>query len=127
MLVARMGASVVEQRLPALMAAVKATGRHALWLCDPMHGNNRSANGTKVRLMPEIIAETEAFARIAREEGIWAGGLPLEVAPRDVLECVERIEDATADRRYESLCDPRLNPEQAIRVVTAYAAPGGIS
>lgn len=121
MLVSRLGAAHIEDRLAPLMAAVKDSGRSVLWLCDPMHGNNRSANGTKLRLMPEIIAETRAFVRTTRSLGIHPGGLHLEVTPRPVLECVERIEDATADRPFESLCDPRLNPEQALRVVAAYA------
>ncbi|NJC06600.1 3-deoxy-D-arabino-heptulosonate 7-phosphate (DAHP) synthase class II/chorismate mutase [Sphingomonas kaistensis] len=121
-LVSRLGAGQVEQRLPSLMAAVRASGRPVLWVCDPMHGNNRSANGTKLRLVPEIIAETEAFVRIAHRSGVVAGGLHLEVTPQPVLECVERLDEATADRPFESLCDPRLNAEQALRVVAAYAA-----
>lgn len=122
MLVARIGCGLVEERLPALMAAVRDAGRDVLWLCDPMHGNNRSANATKVRLLPEIIAEVESFVRVAKAEGVHPGGLHLEVTPSPVLECVERIDDATADRPYESLCDPRLNAEQAARVVASYAA-----
>lgn len=122
MLVSRIGCGLVEQRLPALMAAVRQSGHEVLWLCDPMHGNNRSANGTKVRLVPEIIAEVEAFVRIALSERVHPGGLHLEVTPRSVLECVERLDEAAGDRPYESLCDPRLNAAQAGRVVAAYAA-----
>lgn len=122
MLISRLGYSIVEQRLPSLMAAVQQVGRDVLWLCDPMHGNHRVANGTKVRLVPEVIAEAESFARVARSAGVHAGGLHLEVTPRPVFECVERIEEATAGRPFESLCDPRLNPQQAARVVAAYAA-----
>ncbi|UUR08359.1 3-deoxy-7-phosphoheptulonate synthase [Sphingomonas glaciei] len=122
MLVSRLGAAHVEDRLAPLMAAVKDSGRSVLWLCDPMHGNNLTANGTKVRLMTDIVAEVGAFVRTARSLGVHPGGLHLEVTPRPVLECVERIEDATADRPFESLCDPRLNAEQAVRVILAYAA-----
>lgn len=122
MLVERIGHALVDQRLPALIAAVQRTGRDVLWLSDPMHGNNRMANGTKVRLLPEIVAEAEGFVRACRQAGVHPGGLHLEVTPRPVLECVERIEDAAADRRFESLCDPRLNAGQAAEVVAAYAA-----
>jgi 3-deoxy-7-phosphoheptulonate synthase len=125
MLVSRVGQDLVEERLPLLMAAVQRAGRDVLWLCDPMHGNNRTANGTKVRLVPEVVAEAEGFARASRAMGVHAGGLHLEVTPRAVLECVERIEEATADRPFESLCDPRLNAEQAARVIGAYAAALG--
>lgn len=122
MLVSRIGCDLVEERLPILMAAVREAGHEVLWLCDPMHGNNRSANGTKVRLLPEIIAEVEGFVQVAKSEGVHPGGLHLEVTPSPVLECVERIEEAAASRPYQSLCDPRLNAEQAKRVVAAYAA-----
>ncbi|GAA3995537.1 3-deoxy-7-phosphoheptulonate synthase [Sphingomonas humi] len=125
MLVARLGRDLIEQRLPLLIAAVAQAGCPVLWLCDPMHGNNHAANGTKVRLVPDIIAEAEAFARITRRMGIHAGGLHLEVTPRPVLECVDRIEEATTDRPFDSLCDPRLNAGQAARVVAAYASALG--
>ncbi len=35
----RFGASQVEEGLPRLVEAVRATGRSVLWVCDPMHGN----------------------------------------------------------------------------------------
>ena len=92
MLVSRIGCRLVEERLPELMAAVREAGHEVLWLCDPMHGNNRGANGTKVRLLPEIIAEVEAFVRVARVAGVHPGG----VAPRGDAEPRPRM--CRADR-----------------------------
>jgi 3-deoxy-7-phosphoheptulonate synthase len=41
-LIHRMGAGKVETYLPALVEAVRATGRTVLWMCDPMHGNTET-------------------------------------------------------------------------------------
>lgn len=120
MLVARLGHGHVAERLPRLMEAARDSGHEVLWLCDPLHGNNRTANGTKLRLLPEVIAETRAFVRAAQALGIHPGGLHLEVTPRAVHECADRLAQARSDRPFESLCDPRLNPEQAARIVAAF-------
>jgi len=49
-LVTRMGAAKVADVLPALVDAVRASGRLVLWVCDPMHGNTQVApSGRKWR------------------------------------------------------------------------------
>ncbi|GAA4003682.1 hypothetical protein GCM10022384_57860 [Streptomyces marokkonensis] len=50
-------------------------------------------------------------------------GLHLETTPDDVTECAtgEADLDAVGDR-YTSHCDPRLNPSQAMSVVSAWTA-----
>lgn len=121
MLVARLGHHEVADRLAPLMAAVRGAGHPALWLCDPMHGNNRTINGAKTRLVGEIVSEVRQFAAIARSLGVHPGGLHLEVTPAPVLECVDDLAQASAPRRYDSRCDPRLNAEQAMRVVQTFA------
>jgi 3-deoxy-7-phosphoheptulonate synthase len=125
MLVARIGFAQVSTRLAPLMEAVHDAAHPALWLCDPMHGNNRSVDGCKTRLVPDIVAEVEQFAAVARRSGVRPGGLHLEVTPSPVLECVDDLAEATPGRRFDSRCDPRLNPDQASRVVQAFAAAIG--
>ncbi len=121
MLVARLGHERISAHLGPLMEKVRSVGHPALWLCDPMHGNNRTIDGLKTRLVAEIVSEVRQFAIIAQSLRIHPGGLHLEVTPAAVLECVDDLAQAHTPRRYESRCDPRLNAEQAMRVVQAFA------
>ena len=122
MLIARLGHQRVADRLGGLMDAVRSSGHPALWLCDPMHGNNLVVDGVKTRLVPHLIAEVEQFVQIARSIGVHPGGLHLEVTPRPLFECIESVDQANPLRRYESRCDPRLNAAQAMRLVASFAA-----
>jgi 3-deoxy-7-phosphoheptulonate synthase len=124
-LIPRMGRERVGERLPALMRAVKQAGRNVLWCVDPMHGNTRVVDGRKVRLVDDILAETQAFHEVTASEGVWAGGVHLELTGSDVLEC-----RGSSRRRWLGLgprapyltgCDPRLNREQALEVAAAVA------
>jgi 3-deoxy-7-phosphoheptulonate synthase len=119
-LIARMGHSGVAQALGPVAAAVRAAGHPVVWVCDPMHGNTvKAAGGRKTRHLPHIVAEAVAFGRVLAGHGLRPGGLHLEVADGDVTECVGGPvagEEALA-ARYTTLCDPRLNPEQALGVV----------
>ena len=121
MLVARLGHERISAHLGTLMEAVRGAGHPALWLCDPMHGNTRTIDGVKTRLVSDIVSEVRQFAAIARATGIHAGGLHLEVTPAPVLECVDDLAQAHAPRRYDSRCDPRLNADQAMHVVQSFA------
>ncbi len=121
MLVTRLGHEKIASRLGPLMAAVRGAGHPVLWLCDPMHGNNRTIVGLKTRLVPDIVSEVRQFAAIARSLGVPPGGLHLEVTPATVMECVDDLSQAYAPRRFESRCDPRLNADQAMHVVRSFA------
>ena len=121
MLIARLGHQRIADRLGFLMEAVQRSGHPALWLCDPMHGNNLVVDGVKTRLVPDLIAEAEQFVAIARSVGVHPGGLHLEVTPRPVVECVDLMANAHPLRPYESRCDPRLNPDQVMSVVSCFA------
>jgi 3-deoxy-7-phosphoheptulonate synthase len=121
-LIARLGANAVADRLPPLVAAVRAAGHPVVWITDPMHGNTVSGpDGLKTRFLETIIREVENFqCAVSAERGV-AGGLHLETTPDDVTECV--INESMLDRvgdKYTSFCDPRLNPKQAISVVSAW-------
>jgi 3-deoxy-7-phosphoheptulonate synthase len=121
-LIARMGATRVRRLLPPLVAAVRRAGHPVIWLCDPMHGNTiTSPGGRKTRLMEAIVGEVRQFQDAVEIAGGRAGGLHLEVTPEDVTECAgDRTHLDRAGDRYESLCDPRLNPHQAVSVVSEW-------
>lgn len=120
-LISRMGAGLVEDRLPALVRAVCSAGHPVIWMCDPMHGNQvRTDSGIKTRRVTDIADELHAFVEILRDCGEWPGGIHLEIAGEDVTECLWDDDPATGQelhRAYHSLCDGRLNNAQASYVV----------
>lgn len=121
-LISRMGADAVGTVLPPLVEAVAAAGHPVLWLCDPMHGNTVLApNLLKTRLVRTVVREVREFQDAVRRGGGVAGGLHLETTPDQVIECASdrnRLHEVGAV--YTSSCDPRLNPEQAITVASAW-------
>jgi 3-deoxy-7-phosphoheptulonate synthase len=121
-LIARMGADVVADALPALAAAVHAAGHPVVWLSDPMHGNTVAGpQGLKTRLLETVVREVRAFQDVIGGVGAVVGGLHLETTPDDVVECVaDRSSLGTLGDRYTSFCDPRLNPAQACEVAAAW-------
>lgn len=123
-LIARMGAGQVAGRLPGLVAAVREAGHAVAWLCDPMHGNTiKTPGGLKTRSVQTVIEEVVAFQEAVTQAGGVAAGLHLETTPDDVTECVwSPAQSDDVHRRYTTLCDPRLNPRQAIAVAGAWSA-----
>jgi 3-deoxy-7-phosphoheptulonate synthase len=117
-LISRMGAELVRETLPPLLRAVRETEIPVVWVCDPMHGNLvRTPAGTKTRRFDAIMAELQGFFEAHREVGTWPGGVHIEFTGEDVTECVggsEAVLEEQLDRRYESLCDPRLNGRQSL-------------
>ncbi|MGW6742538.1 3-deoxy-7-phosphoheptulonate synthase [Streptomyces sp. NPDC055025] len=122
-LIARMGAGLVADRLPPLVGAVRAAGHPVSWLTDPMHGNTVEApSGTKTRMVDTIVREVRDFRRAVAAAGGVAGGVHLETTPDDVTECASDEEGLLrVGDRYTSRCDPRLNPRQALHVVSVWA------
>ncbi|MFE1875016.1 3-deoxy-7-phosphoheptulonate synthase [Streptomyces sp. NPDC059496] len=122
-LISRMGADAVEERLPSLVAAVRAAGHPVIWLCDPMHGNTVTApGGKKTRLLTTLAREIAGFRRAVAAAGGVVGGLHLETTPDDVTECVADITSlGSVGDRHTTFCDPRLNSRQAVSLVTAWS------
>lgn len=121
-LIARMGADVVAERLPPLVKAVRAAGHPVIWLTDPMHANTITApDGKKTRMVETIAREVRDFHQaVVSADGV-PGGLHLETTPDEVTECAtDAAALARVGERYTSLCDPRLNPSQALAVVSAW-------
>jgi 3-deoxy-7-phosphoheptulonate synthase len=117
-LIGRFGAEKVGEHLPAFIRAVRREGKVVVWSCDPMHGNTiTSASGYKTRPFDLILKEVRSFFEVHQAEGSYAGGVHLEMTGQNVTECTggaRAISDADLNDRYHTVCDPRLNAEQAI-------------
>ncbi|HVQ45065.1 MAG TPA: 3-deoxy-7-phosphoheptulonate synthase class II [Candidatus Saccharimonadia bacterium] len=118
-LIVRMGADKILQVLPALVRAVARAGRKVVWVSDPMHGNGEKVQGIKTRRFERIILEVRQFFAVCGAEGAWPGGVHVEMTPENVTECLGGGDPILPDhlgRRYETLCDPRLNASQALEL-----------
>lgn len=119
-LISRMGAGTVADRLPPLLEAVRDAGHPVVWACDPMHGNTfTSETGHKTRHFDDVLAEVGAFFDAHRQAGTWAGGIHVELTGDDVTECLGGADAVQAEdlgKRYETMCDPRLNARQGLEL-----------
>jgi 3-deoxy-7-phosphoheptulonate synthase len=119
-LICRLGHDKVGDQLPALVRAVQREGRVVVWSSDPMHGNTITAeSGYKTRPFDRILHEVKTFFAVHAAEGTHGGGVHLELTGKDVTECTggaRAISDEDLNDRYHTLCDPRLNAEQAIEL-----------
>jgi 3-deoxy-7-phosphoheptulonate synthase len=119
-LISRMGAAMVEAKLPPLVRAVERSGHKVVWLSDPMHGNTISTSSkVKTRNFDSILREVRSFFDIHAAESTWAGGVHVEMTGQDVTECIggaHRLTEADLSGRYETFCDPRLNAEQSLEL-----------
>jgi 3-deoxy-7-phosphoheptulonate synthase len=119
-LICRLGSDRAGDLLPVHVRAVKREGMAVIWSCDPMHGNTiTSASGYKTRPFERILQEVKTFSAVHAAEGTYAGGVHLEMTGKDVTECTggaRAISDEDLNDRYHTLCDPRLNAEQAIEI-----------
>jgi 3-deoxy-7-phosphoheptulonate synthase len=117
-LISRMGAGKVTDVLPALVGAVRTAGHPVVWACDPMHGNTfTSSTGHKTRHLEDVLDEIAGFFAVHREIDSWPGGIHVELTGDDVTECLGgsfEIAEPDLHSRYETMCDPRLNAQQAL-------------
>lgn len=119
-LICRMGADIIEDKLPPVIKRVEEEGKTVIWSSDPMHGNTKSAaNGFKTRPFEDVLAEIRRFFRIHRSMGTYAGGVHFEMTGQDVTECTGGAEAITEEKladRYRTHCDPRLNASQSLEL-----------
>lgn len=116
-LIGRFGARRISEILPPLMCAIRRERRNVVWIIDPMHGNTSMSGRRKVRRLPDILAEIDAFFAISKAEGVRAGGIHLEMSGLDVTECLGGRGPGSIDeleKNWLTACDPRLNQRQAI-------------
>ena len=117
-LFSRMGADQVSDALPPLLRAVRQANHPVLWACDPMHGNTFvHASGYKTRRFDDVLREVRGFFAACEASDVPAGGLHVELTGDNVTECLggsEEVLDEHLERRYETICDPRLNARQSL-------------
>jgi 3-deoxy-7-phosphoheptulonate synthase len=117
-LISRMGADKVADRLPPLLEAVRESGHPVVWACDPMHANTfTSDTGHKTRHFDAIVDELAAYFLAHRRVGTWPGGIHVELTGHDVTECLgggDNLANTDLGKRYETMCDPRLNARQSL-------------
>jgi 3-deoxy-7-phosphoheptulonate synthase len=119
-IIARMGHTEVESRLPQLIRAVQQEGMKVVWSCDPMHGNTvKAESGFKTRPFGQIMQEIDSFFAIHQAEGTHPGGIHIEMTGQNVTECTggaQAITDQGLSHSYRTQCDPRLNAQQSLEV-----------
>jgi 3-deoxy-7-phosphoheptulonate synthase len=121
----RMGADLVETRLPALADALRRAGRQILWCCDPMHGNTETTkDGIKTRRFEKVLDELEKSYRVLKDCGTHLGGVHFELTGDNVTECIGGaigVTEADLSRDYRTTLNPRLNYEQAMEMALRLA------
>ncbi|KAA6225749.1 class II 3-deoxy-7-phosphoheptulonate synthase [Campylobacter sp. LR286c] len=119
-IIIRMGAEKIEQNLPKIFKELRSEGLNLIYSIDPMHGNTVKAGNYKTREFDNIIKEVRAFFEVGIAEGIYPGGVHLEMTGQDVTECtggiVSNVKTENLQKRYETQCDPRLNADQALEL-----------
>jgi 3-deoxy-7-phosphoheptulonate synthase len=117
-LVSRMGADNVAEKLPPLLRAVSRAGHPVVWACDPMHGNTYAhESGYKTRHFDAVMHEVEQFFLACRAADVWPGAVHVELTGDDVTECLGGGDDVRGEQledKYETRCDPRLNARQSL-------------
>ncbi|EOI8654543.1 class II 3-deoxy-7-phosphoheptulonate synthase [Campylobacter jejuni] len=118
-IIIRMGADKITNNLPKIFSKLKSEGLNLVYSIDPMHGNTVKAGNFKTREFDKIMQEVRSFFEIAISEGVYPGGVHLEMTGKDVTECTGGASNVTAqslEDRYETQCDPRLNADQALEL-----------
>jgi 3-deoxy-7-phosphoheptulonate synthase len=119
-LIARMGSDKIKDHLPPILKAVKDAGKVVGWCSDPMHGNTHmTASGYKTRDFDRILSEARDFFTVCDAEGVYPGGIHLEMTGKEVTECMggaSAVTEASLVECYETHCDPRLNASQALEL-----------
>ncbi|EAJ2034175.1 TPA: 3-deoxy-7-phosphoheptulonate synthase class II [Campylobacter jejuni] len=118
-IIIRMGADKIINNLPKIFSKLKSEGLNLVYSIDPMHGNTVKVGNFKTREFDKIMQEVKSFFEIAISEGVYPGGVHLEMTGKDVTECTGGASNVTAqslEDRYETQCDPRLNADQALEL-----------
>ncbi|EIB1177559.1 3-deoxy-7-phosphoheptulonate synthase class II [Campylobacter upsaliensis] len=118
-IIVRMGADKIASNLPSIFKELKKEGLNLIYSIDPMHGNTVKAGDFKTREFDKIMQEVRYFFEVAISEGVYPGGVHLEMTGQDVTECTGGASNVTAQNlqnRYETQCDPRLNADQALEL-----------
>jgi 3-deoxy-7-phosphoheptulonate synthase len=132
-LIHRFGVHKIAHHLPAVLDAIKASGRTVLSTCDPMHGNTETVMPTKgpgagsmvkTRKFGHILGELEQAFEIHERAGAILGGVHFELTGDNVTECTGGARGLAPEDlagAYHSVVDPRLNYEQALEMAMLIA------
>jgi 3-deoxy-7-phosphoheptulonate synthase len=119
-IIVRMGADLIEKKLPPLIRNIQREGRRVVWSSDPMHSNTiTTSHGIKTRSFDSILTEVRNFFEIHYAEGTYAGGIHCEMTGQNVTECIggpQGITEKELTEKYFTRCDPRLNATQALEL-----------
>lgn len=118
-IIVRMGADKIASNLPSIFKELKKEGLNLIYSIDPMHGNTVKVGDFKTREFDKIMQEVRYFFEVTISEGMYPGGVHLEMTGQDVTECTGGASNVTAQNlqnRYETQCDPRLNADQALEL-----------
>ncbi len=118
-LISRMGAGNVAGH--AATAPARRRARPATGSCGPATRctatPSPSDGGRKTRHFDHVLAEISEFFAVCRAEGVWPGGVHVELTGDNVTECLGGAEEILEDHletRYTTTCDPRLNARQSL-------------
>lgn len=118
-LINRMGSKNTANHLKDIVLKIKNSGLNILWMCDPMHGNTfKTKNNYKTRKLDDITTEITDFVKILKENDVKFAGIHLETSPENIYECLDETSDIISDDKYRTLCDPRLNTSQSVRIAS---------
>jgi 3-deoxy-7-phosphoheptulonate synthase len=110
-------------KLGPLADVLTAQPAAALVMLDPMHGNTQidTKTGYKTRRLKDIRREMVDATNRLHRHGVHVDGLHLEVSPDNITECTGQ-RPWFIGRNYQSVCDPNLNPQQAVSIVRDFVA-----
>lgn len=125
MLITRLGAQQVENKLPEIIQTVQKTKIPVTWSCDPMHGNTEmTEDGTKTRHFDNILKELCLAKTIHSEQNSNLAGVHFELTGENVTECIGGSAGISAQdlkHAYRTLVDPRLNYQQSLEMALQLA------
>lgn len=104
--------------LSHLAKRIKEEKLNPILICDPMHGNTEKIGNHKVRKISNLLAEINFTVEIFEKEGLKLNGLHFEASVMDITECINNDIDEIDEKKYTTLCDPRLNINQCIDIIT---------
>jgi 3-deoxy-7-phosphoheptulonate synthase len=104
-------------KLPPMLRAIKEEASGSILMND-IHGSTKLLHGKKVRIVSDIIRETQTVAALCQSAGLKLHGVHLETTHDEAArQCI----DSPAETPEEGNLDPQLNPRQTRRVLDAVA------
>jgi 3-deoxy-7-phosphoheptulonate synthase len=114
----RMGCGKMKVELPKIINSVQLNDLNVIWISDPVHGNGKTCGKYKTRYLKDIETELLEFNEVCKECNVYNGGFHIEIGGGDIEECIGlSATEENLGKKYETLCDPRLNREQCLYLI----------